>query len=55
MIGMTQEEMAKELGVSVNTYKAYETNPEKMSIDLAKKFVEVINQVDTTIKLDDIF
>lgn len=55
MLNMTQEEMAKELGVSINTYAAYERDPSKMNIDTAKKFVEVINKVDNTITLNDIF
>jgi len=55
MLGMTQEEMAKELGVSINTYAAYEREPSKMNIDTAKKFVEVINKVDNTITLNDVF
>ena len=55
MLGMTQEEMAKKLGVSINTYAAYEKEPSKMNIDTAKKFVEVINEVDKSITLNDIF
>ena len=55
MVGMTQEEMAKELGVSVNTYRAYEDNPEKMSVEIANKFIGIINKTDNTITMNDIF
>lgn len=55
MLGLTQEEMAEKLGVSINTYAGYETNPEKMSITVAKKFLEVVNEVDNTITLNEIF
>ena len=55
MVGMTQEEMAKELGVSLNTYRAYEDNPEKMSVEIANKFIGIINKTDNTITMNDIF
>ena len=55
MVGMTQEEMAKELGVSINTYRAYEDNPEKMSVEIANKFIGIINKTDNTITMNDIF
>ena len=55
MVGMTQEEMAKELGVSLNTYRAYEDNPEKMSVEIANKFIGIINKTDSTITMNDIF
>ena len=55
MVGMTQEEMAKELGVSINTYRTYEDNPEKMSVEIANKFIGIINKTDSTITMNDIF
>jgi len=55
MVGMTQEEMAKELGVSINTYRTYEDNPEKMSVEIANKFIGIINKTDNTITMNDIF
>ena len=55
MLGLTQEEMAKRLGVSTPTYRAYEEDPNKMSVETANKFLEVINEVDSHIKLDDVF
>ena len=55
MLGLTQEEMAKKLGVSTPTYRTYEDYPSKMSVETANKFLEVINEVDSTITLNDIF
>ena len=55
MVGMTQEEMAKELGVSINTYRTYEDNPEKMSVEIANKFIGIINKTDNTVTMNDIF
>ena len=55
MLGLTQEEMAKKIGVSINTYLAYEKNPERMSVETANKFLEVVNEVDSSITLNDIF
>lgn len=36
--GLTQEEMAKELGVSTKTYQNYENGKVAMRIDTAKMF-----------------
>lgn len=55
MLGLTQDEMAKKLGVSTPTYRTYEDDPKKMSIETAKHFVEIINEVDKTITLNDVF
>lgn len=55
MVGMTQEEMAKELGVSINTYRTYEDNPEKMSVEIANKFIAVVNRTDSSVTMNDIF
>ena len=55
MLGLTQEEMAKKIGVSTNTYLAYEKKPERMSVETANKFLEVVNEVDSSITLNDIF
>ena len=55
MLGLTQEEMAKELGVSTPTYRTYEEDPTKMSIETANKFINIINRVDKNITLNDIF
>ena len=55
MLGLTQVEMAKKLGLSINTYRDLEENPEKMKLEQANKFVEIVNQVDNSITLNDIF
>ena len=55
MVGMTQGEMAKELGVSINTYRTYEDNPEKMSVEIANKFIAVVNRTDSSVTMNDIF
>ena len=55
MVGMIQEEMAKELGVSINTYRTYEDNPEKMSVEIANKFIAVVNRTDSSVTMNDIF
>jgi DNA-binding XRE family transcriptional regulator len=55
MLNLNQEEMASKLGVSINTYNAYEKDPNKMSIDTAKKFIEVVKEKGITITLTDIF
>lgn len=34
---ISQEEMAERIGVHVQTYRAWEENPEKISIEKAKK------------------
>ncbi len=55
MLGLTQVEMAKKLGLSINAYRDLEENPEKMKLEQANKFVEIVNQVDNSITLNDIF
>ena len=55
MLGLTQEEMAKKLGVSTPTYRTYEDEPNRMSVETANKFLEVVNEVDSSITLNDIF
>ena len=55
MLNLNQEEMAKKIGVSINTYATYEKDPSKMSIDTAKKFIEVVKEKGIEITLNDIF
>ncbi|MEY8294695.1 helix-turn-helix transcriptional regulator [Limosilactobacillus caviae] len=42
-VGLTQEEMAKKLGVSTKTYQSYETGKTAMRIDKAKLFSSITN------------
>lgn len=39
--GMTQEEMAKALGVSIPTYRVYEKKPWRMSYETLVKLAEI--------------
>ena len=55
MLNLNQEEMASKLGVSINTYMGYEKDPNKMSIDTAKKFIEAVKERGISITLNDIF
>lgn len=40
---ISQEEMAEKVGVHVQTYRAWEENPEKISIAKAKKIAAAFN------------
>ena len=51
---ITQEQMAKELGVSDKTYANMEFN-KSFTLDQMKIFTKVINVVEPTVKLEDIF
>ena len=55
MLGKTQEEMATILGVSINTYRKMEDNPDTFKIEHASKFLQEVNKVDSSVKMDDIF
>jgi DNA-binding XRE family transcriptional regulator len=41
---LTQQEMARKLGISLPTYRKYEMNPEQMSVKKVKKFCEIVEQ-----------
>ena len=47
--GMTQEAVSEKLGVHVNTYAAWEKNPEKISIATSKMLATIFN-----VSVDDI-
>ena len=47
---ISQEEMAEKVGVHVQTYRAWEENPEKISIAKAKKIATAFN-----ISINEIF
>lgn len=51
---ITQEQMAKELGVSDTTYRNMELN-NTFTLDQMKVFTKVINVVEPSVKLEDIF
>ena len=55
MLGKTQEEMAVIIGVSINTYRTMEANPETFKIEYATKFLNEVNKLDPSVKMDDIF
>ena len=40
---LTQEQMAKELGIHVNTYQNWEEAPEKISIEKAVQIANIFN------------
>lgn len=47
---ITQLEMARKLDVNVDTYRRIEKNPQKATIELAKKFCSIVDM-----KIDEIF
>lgn len=52
LCGMTQEAVSEKLGVHVNTYAAWEKNPEKISIATSKMLATIFNvSVDNIIFL----
>lgn len=55
MLGMTQLEMANELGISDNTYRTLENNPDKFTLEQMNKFLDVVKRVDPSVKAEDIF
>ena len=48
--GLTQREMAKKLGVHVQTYRKWEKNPEIVEVGVAKKISNILG-----ISYDNIF
>lgn len=46
----TQEEMANKIGVHINTYRNWEEEPSKISIEKAKKIASALN-----ISINEIF
>jgi DNA-binding XRE family transcriptional regulator len=50
MKGKTQEQLALECGVHRNTYASWEENPEKITIENAKKVSKALGE-----SIDDIF
>lgn len=42
--GFTQEEIAKELDVHVQTYMKFEQHPEKMTVKMASDFARIVHR-----------
>jgi putative transcriptional regulator len=55
MSGLTQEEMAKELNMSTQSYMLKETGKREFTHSEMTNFVKVIQTVDPMITMDDIF
>lgn len=50
LAGYTQGEMSVKMGVHMHTYRRWERNPEKMTIEQAKRFCFIVNR-----SIEDIF
>jgi len=55
MSGLTQEEMAKELNMSLASYRLKESGAREFTQKEMINFVKVIQTIDPMITLDDIF
>lgn len=55
MLGLTQEEMAKKLGISVVAYRKKENEEREFTRKEMVTFVEVIKTYDDTVTMDSIF
>ena len=55
MLGLTQEEMAKKLGISVVAYRQKENEEREFTRKEMVDFVTVIKAFDSNVTLDSIF
>ena len=55
LANLTQEEMAKELGISVTAYRTKESGDREFTQSEMNAFVKKIKTVDDTVTLDTIF
>ena len=55
MLGLTQEEMAKKLGISVVAYRLKENEEREFTRKEMIMFVDVIKSYDSSVTLDSIF
>lgn len=52
VLGLSQAEVAESLGVSIPTYRRMENDPGCMSLDAAKKLVEILGVVPDDLVLE---
>ena len=52
---ITQEEMAKALGISDRTYGKLEADPSNFTLEQMNKYMAKINEVNKNVVLTDIF
>lgn len=55
MAGLTQSEMAKEIGISERTYATKEQDITKFTVSEINSIVEVLNKNNLNIKISDLF
>lgn len=55
MLGLTQEEMAKKLGISVVAYRQKENEEREFTRKEMVLFVDVIKSYDSSVTMDSIF
>ena len=55
MIKKSQPEMAAALGISLNTYRKLEENPENFNIEMANKFLDEVRKVEPSCTFEEIF
>lgn len=48
--GFTQSKIAEKMGINIDTYRRIERNPEKITIEKAKQFCEIVGM-----SVDNIF
>ena len=44
LVGLSQAEVAKKIGVSTPTYRKWEDDPERVTLKVAKQLAEIFNQ-----------
>ena len=54
-IGISQAELAKQLGVSAGNISHVETGKQSLSLDLAKELIRFCSSKNLTVSLDDLF
>ncbi|MDC9615846.1 helix-turn-helix transcriptional regulator [Xenorhabdus khoisanae] len=54
-LGLTQSELAVQMGCTAGAICHYETGRRKIDLVLCRKFVEIFNSNGASVSLDDIF